>query len=297
MGLYQSKPTDFAAQKLAPLIEASRSAGKPFHVIHDEVFPSNPQVKSLDVLDDILSDERFLSDFEREDRKWRYAMKRRIESSDFGNPDFPELKLITESNRRNHGVVVNHMGFYPLEASLERVRAVVAVTAARDMLTNKDSSGATNSMIEAHKSLANSVILRDTELAKQITRIGSDVVVLRNFSHVYLSQVDDYEFPIVGGPTVLTLAQVYGQHGIALDGDSEETELTFSDLAVNKLCLGICDEHEQRTLAFMQLSLLAYMAKNGLWSHDGGIEEGIAATNVEYEKLVVNQKRKAAGLS
>jgi hypothetical protein len=285
MGLHAVKRTAFAAKMLAPMVEASLASGKPLHVIHDKV-PTLPLEDGiLENFEAIVASRRFMMDLNQQDRGWRFGMKGRLASVQ-EEDDAPEMALIREANRNHPGAIISHLGFYPMEAAIELSRARVNNIAAIKLACRNDYKGAIRHIMLANDAFANAVLLRDMELPRQVSKIGSDAVVFRSMAHVYLAQLDKSDIPICVDGRAITLAQLYERHSISLEGEIEDTELIFDEIAINKLCLGHTDAEEHKALAFMQTLFLGYMANNGLWDAEKGIDKGVAATNRAYAKCI-----------
>jgi hypothetical protein len=296
MGLHKPKPTSFAADTLRPLVESSLSSGKPLHIIHDVMSVIQPRNGDPTDFEASVSDKGYMRDVARHDRHWQVDMKTKLTSPDLCNRylDSPDIRFIEETNSRHPGTIINHLGSYPIEASIEISRAFMCVIYAMERGSKKDHKMAIELLMHANDAVACSALLRDVELVRQVSRIGTDVVVLRNVLHGYLTEVDNYEIPVVDGEKTINLAQLYEKHSLTIDGDVEPGELTFGEVAANKLCLGMTDKSEHEWLAVKQLLFLGYMGNHGLWEKENGVEEGIVATNREFEQMVEKTKRKAA---
>ncbi len=306
-GLHKAKSKPFALEALRPIVESHLASGKPLHIIHDAMYVdlppqdeghySNfvllPQQDRLTRFEAKLSEQRFMSGIERKVREFRVMMTAQLENpQDTDYDDAPEMQFIMETKRSHPGAIINHLGFYSSEASLEMSRALLSGIMAMDLEAKKDHSGAVKHILLSNDAVASAALLRDTDLVRQISKIGSDVVVFRNLSHAYLTDIENRDFPIVANGKITTMAKLYETHSIDIDAEMEAADLTFSELAVNKLCLGLIDAPEQMTLAFMQLFFLGYMAEHDLWKADNGVESGIAAVNSAYAQMVSETKRK-----
>ena len=161
----------------------------------------------------------------------------------------PEPKLIRDANIGHPGLINNHVGFCPMEASIEISRMMVNIIAIR-LAAKNDYERAIKHVMLANDAFANAYLIRDIEFPRQITALGSGAVALRNIAYEYLSAVDKREIPLHLGGKMTAPDRLIGRHPIPLEGEIPDTELLFNEQAVNKLCLVLTDRGGARGYAF-----------------------------------------------
>jgi hypothetical protein len=206
----------FAANKLVPLLEGRMSNGSSLHVIHDRI-PARPiEDKMKRHFDELIKDRRFMRDWKNADRDWREGAKRQFSAADSGSDSMilnratsPEATVILEANKENPGMVRNHLGFYTMEAAIEKTRYILHLEFAEEKARGGDIPGAVNHLMEAQNALAECNLLRDLELMNQIQYLSGDVVLFRGLNGLYLTYLEGKDMPVVlDRSTVVDFAEI-----------------------------------------------------------------------------------------
>ncbi|MBD3210749.1 hypothetical protein GF318_05190 [Candidatus Micrarchaeota archaeon] len=270
--MVREKPTGFAAKRLKPLIERSVN-GSPLHVVHDRV-PSIPLFDGVaESFENLLKIRKFVRDMKGFERDWRNRTKGELSAADRGEETpfldhrmFPEFLAILEANRKRPGSVVNHLGFYPFEAAVEKTRSKIHISRAMEMMRFGDLNGGVRQIMESQWAMASCSLLRDAELMKQIPRLGENAVVMRGLSHTYLLELDRYSIPIVDGlGKVVEFRDIVERKGIAIDGEVEGLKTSFREEAVRKLCSADIEMDEHQRLALLEILYVRHLNPETAW--------------------------------
>jgi len=289
-GTYTTPPSAFIRDRLEPMIERASSDGKPLHVIHDMVPTLGLPLSILRDFDSLETNRKFRREVAQTEKRWRLMAKARLERANNGNGSsddlhFPEGRLILDTNKLKPRTVINHLGFFTSEVVMELACAKSHSIRSLDMLSESRIEEAIDHMVRSIDALASAVLLRDTELVKQLAYLGCDCVVLRNLHHLYLSEIANYSIHVVFEGKPIQMHELFDSHGIELDGEIDGVDLTFSEAAVNRICIGITDRGFQRRDALLDIIFIGIMRTEDLWKKEGGIDEGLKKTLELYEAM------------
>lgn len=192
---YKVPPTDFARQKLAPLVEGRR--GSPLHVMHNVGAPITVQSVFKKNFDVLTRDHKLMARWSSENRDWLRAARKEMAKADKGEATFtidpeytPEMAFILEVNKECPGTIINHISNHSMEVMLERLRGNIFLHRAN--ATFKTPRKETNlqetaqCILEAQNALANAVLLMDNAAIEDAAKLDGDVVFLRSPAQTYI---------------------------------------------------------------------------------------------------------------
>lgn len=288
-----ARPTTFVADRLGPMLEGRMTNGNALHVIHDRI-PSHPLDKNTMENFEAASRSRKARRIWGEyDKKWREGAKKALSRADDGEDCemltrafCPDAALILDRNRERPGTIINHLGFYPIEAAIEYTLYRIELTRSNQCAGRQELRASVEHRMLAHEALASSNLLRDMELMRQVRHLDLDVVVLRSMNHVYLGDLEAHSIPIAPDRfIVMEFHEFVAQQGVHITAVAEELPLTYGEQAVNILCSGGIDKVQHRELALKELMLTAFLVKRDGWGDPEMWEAGYLATERDYEDL------------
>ena len=240
----RTKPTDFVARIMTPLIEGALKDGCKIHMIHDHI--SHPRgIEDFGVrLEEEMKVPKVMREWKTIERNWRMGAKTALEALDSGRLDtapgqtiLPEIELIGDTNTSRPGSVMNHLNFHDIEAVKEfasyavlrhlmarngedpRLYKELAKRFLDDQSDGMDQLNVSLWLIKMQiDALASCTILRDMELVKQARMIRekhpSDLIVMPR------------------GMTHKSMGSSFCKAGIALEEHSDAWLNDFSDDAI-----------------------------------------------------------------
>lgn len=287
------KPTSFVADRLRPMIEGKMTNGSVLHVIHDRVpcHPLSPEL--MDQFEEAAKSRKVRRVWTKYDREWREGAKKAFAKADEGEESImltralcPDAALILETNMRKRRAIVNHVGFYPLEAAIEYTLCRIEQQRSRQCAGKQDLKGAVEHLMRAHEALASCNLLRDMDLFRQIKHLGVDVVVLRSMNHVYLGDLADHSIPIVpDSHSVMEFHEYVERNGVKIIPVAEETPLSFGEQAMNTICSGGIDHDVHKRLALQEMMFLSFLTKCDGWDDPEMWKAGYLITERDYDNI------------
>lgn len=210
----RTKPTDFVARMMAPIIEEAMECGCKIHVIHDQIAYPNG-IENLGMrFDEETKIPKVMREWKTIERSWRMKIKSSFEELDIGILEtfpgqtiLPEMSLIRDINKAVPRKILNHVNFHDIGAVKEFAFFAVLHHLVRRNgeepflykdLRRKYLDDQSEEMDQFNVSLwlmkmgidalASSTMLRDAELAKQVRMIRDkhphDIIVIpRNLKH------------------------------------------------------------------------------------------------------------------
>ncbi|MBU0532183.1 hypothetical protein KKB44_01690 [Candidatus Micrarchaeota archaeon] len=282
----------FGAKSLEPLIDEAMRDGIGLHIIHDAI-PSFPVIPDIKIkFEKMVKNRKVMRVWNSQDREWKLQTKRKLSAADRGeeteqfNPrQSPEARIILAVNSTRPYTITNHLAFYPLEAAVEKTRFAVNMVLAQEKLEQGNVKAAVEHIVEAFNALASSNLLVDTDLAKQIRELRRDVVVLRTLNHVYLRDLAECKIPVFANGRLIDFDALMKEHDIEITADVEPLEMTFSEQAINSLCVGEIEPETVRMLSLLEMFFVNYMHKFGSWQDPKSVQQGILHALAQYNEV------------
>ncbi len=255
------EPSSFVAEKLEPLAETALKEGRKLNVIHNYIYTIKADLREVN---EFINTPSMARKWKSADKEWKLAMKRMFNSANRGEETeyfnfstCPEFELILKINQIRRGTIINHLNFYPIDASYEYTLGKSEYMSIANYAREHDVDGVVNAIMNSDNAFAASNLLRDYELIKQIRLINEDVVVFRNLTHTYLLNLENSDTAIVHVGRVMGFDEILRATNVSLEGYVEPAEITFHEQAINELCLGNLDKERHSTLAYNEFLLSA----------------------------------------